>query len=490
MTSLKTAIGDDQLSRSDWGKKGLAPTTADTTKDRRLLALRRLAPTIAIGVAVALVILAVMAALVLVRGIDGQIADMTRTYEVRNSARELSAALAQAESSQRGYVLTGDPSYLESFRADSVTADVRLRTLMAAVEQNVHQRQRVGAIAGEIANKVAEMERSVALVAEGQIDVARAFAGTGMGERLMDEVSRGLEQFIREENQRLMARNAEIATSRVGLLAAMVAALAGALVLGYVFFLRARDEVRALASRQDRLRSENEELEARVAERTADLEEARAHAERERRRVEALLQETSHRIGNSLATVSSLLALQLLRTRSAEVRQALEAARSRVHAIASAHRRLRLGDDLETASASDFLGSVIEDIESTSSASGVKIETSIDPIVIGARDATTLGILAGELVVNALKHAFPDGRAGTIVVRFALDAAGVPTLVVTDDGIGFTPTEQEQDSGLGSVIVRQLASQFGGRPEFTARAGGGLEVTVALPELAKAKPQD
>src|SRR5690606_7440274 len=81
-----------------------------------------------------------------------------------------------------------------------------------------------------------------------------------------------------------------------------------------------------------------------------------------RQRVEALLQDTNHRVGNSLATVSSLLALQVMRSRSDEVRDALEAARLRVHAIASAHRRLRLGDDLESASASEFLTAVIEDI--------------------------------------------------------------------------------------------------------------------------------
>ncbi len=488
--SLKTATSTDELRQPVQGTDGLGQSTAATAGNHRVLALRHLAPTIAIGAAVTLVILAVIAALVLVRGIDGQIDDMTRTYDVRNSARDLSAALAQAESSQRGYVLTGEPSYLESYRADSVTVDVRLMTLTAMTESNQRQRQRVAAIAAEIANKVAEMDRSVELVVQGRIEVARAFAGTGMGARLMDEVSARLERFIREENQQLLERNAEVAASRQGLAVAVVAALAGALVLGYVFFLRAREELRALATRQDLLRSQNEELEARVVERTRDLEEARAHAERERGRVEALLQEASHRIGNSLATVSSLLALQLLRTRSAEVREALEAARSRVHAIASAHRRLRLGADLETAVASEFLGSVIEDIESTAGASaGVSIETSIDPIVIGARDATTLGILAGELVVNALKHAFPGGRSGTIWVRFALDAAGVATLVVADDGIGFTPAEADQDGGLGSVIVRQLAQQFGGRPEFRRSPGGGLEVSVGLPELTRVMPQ-
>ncbi len=111
--------------------------------------------------------------------------------------------------------------------------------------------------------------------------------------------------------------------------------------------------------------TQNEALELEVAERTRAIEEARARADAERQRVEALLQDANHRIGNSLATVSSLLALQVLRTQSDEVRTALEAARLRVHAIASAHRRLRLGSDFESASADELLRAVLDDIETT-----------------------------------------------------------------------------------------------------------------------------
>src|SRR5690606_11868066 len=169
--------------------------------------------------------------------------------------------------------------------------------------------------------------------------------------------------------------------------------------------------------RQEGLVTLNEALEAQIADRTREIEQARAHAERERQRVETLLQDTNHRIGNSLATVSSLLALQMLRTSSMEVRNALEAARLRVHAIASAHRRLRLGDDLENANAAEFLTAVIEDIATTQVADGrIKVVADIDAIEVKSRDATTLGILVGELVTNAIKHAFPDERSGHIHV--------------------------------------------------------------------------
>jgi len=194
------------------------------------------------------------------------------------------------------------------------------------------------------------------------------------------------------------------------------------------------------------------------------------------------LQDTSHRIGNSLATVSSLLALQLMRTRSAEVRTALEAARLRVHAIASAHRRLRLGDDMESASADEFLSAVLEDIAMTQTDSGrIAIEGKIDSIEVSARDATTLGILVGEFVTNALKHGFPDGRSGRVEVALFRDEAGVPTLQVSDNGVGLP--EGEDEGGLGSVIIRQLSGQFGGEPIYVSAPGEGVTITVSLPAL-------
>jgi two-component sensor histidine kinase len=174
-----------------------------------------------------------------------------------------------------------------------------------------------------------------------------------------------------------------------------------------------------------------------------------------------------------------------MRTRSEEVRTALEAARLRVHAIASAHRRLRLGDDMETASADEFLSAVLEDIATTQADSGrVSIEGKIDRIEVSARDATTLGILVGEFVTNALKHAFPDGRQGKVVVSLFRAASGVPTLTVEDNGVGLP--EGHDESGLGSVIIRQLSGQFGGEPIYSSVAGQGLTVSVSMPALDKA----
>lgn len=449
---------------------------------------RRATRRLAVWVSLGLLCLAAIAALMLMQGIDRQLNDITKTYAVRNAARELTYALSQAEASQRGYLLTADPQFLQPYRDAVSGLDRRVAALLDMTEDDRGQGARVISITGDISNKLAEMNRTVELAATQRSEEAQTLTETGMGARLMAEVTKTLEDFIAEEDLKLASRNQAIDQTRTGLVAALIAALIAAGVLAYALLMRTQKQVSVLAQRQRGLVTQNEALEAEVAERTRDIQEARAHAERERQRVEALLQDTNHRIGNSLATVSSLLALQMMRSDSEDVRTALEAARLRVHAVASAHRRLRLGDDLETASADEFLSAVLEDIAETQTDGGrILLQGDLAPIEVSARDATTLGILVGELVTNALKYAFPAERKGQIFVTLARDEAGIPLLRVRDDGVGMPEASEGTEQGLGSVIIRQLAEQFGGEPQYNRPAGGGTEVTIVLPELGGAR---
>lgn len=451
------------------------------------LSPRRSGQRFAVLVSLALVLVAAAAALFLVQGVDRQLQDVIHTYDTRLQAREVSIGLAEAESGQRGYVLTQNDEYLETYR-DAISAiDQHLVRLSEQVADDAGKAAQVAAIGEEIKAKTTEMDRSIALVSANRTAQARSLVETGMGLRLMDDVRASLANFIANEDDQLLARNERIEQSRRWLVGAVLSALAGAAILAFSLFNRSQQQVSALSRSQIDLLTQNESLEARVSERTQALAEATAHAERERERVEALLQDTNHRIGNSLATVSSLLGLQLMRSDSVEVREALEAARSRVHAVASAHRRLRLGGDLETTQADEFLMAVLEDLEAGATDIGdVTLVGEVEPIIIGARDATTLGIVVGELVTNAMKHAFPDGRSGTIIVRLQRNDEGVATLAVIDDGKGMSEDKDMGEGGLGSVIIRQLAQQFGGAPHYERRPEGGLAVTVVLPDLEAA----
>ena len=253
-------------------------------------------------------------------------------------------------------------------------------------------------------------------------------------------------------------------------------ALSLSVVLGYHW-------LRYSQRQQAELVAHNQALLLTLDERTNQLAQLQAHGGLEQQRIDAVLRETGHRIGNSLATVSSLLALQSLRTPSDGVREALEAARHRVHAIASSHRRVRSGQESEIIPTDEFLPAVIDDLSSNlTMRDRIVISSHVEAIPMTTRYATTLAILLSELVTNAIKHAFIGKAGGEIVVRLErLD--GVAVLSVIDDGIGMPNVPPASASGLGLVLVKQLAGQFGGVPVFEYPSSGGTRVIVPLPRL-------
>ncbi|MBK8086076.1 MAG: CHASE3 domain-containing protein [Devosia sp.] len=447
----------------------------------RLGPLRR----VAIVVSLLLIVVAASASLFLVRTVDSQLDDIAGAYEVRRQARDLLLAVVDAETGQRGYLLTRDARYLDPYNRAIATMDDTYRRLLELVDGTAARRDRIAVIADDLERKRDELTRTIDLASGGNPEAALAVVRSNAGAELMARLRQVVNSFIADEDAALVDRNRQMEANRQWLVAAIVAALGAAAALAYALFARTQRQVTALAQSHSALRSANEDLEARVLARTAEAEESRARAERERERLETLLQDTNHRIGNSLATVSSLLGLQLGRSQSAEVREALEAAQARVHAVASSHRRLRLGADLETTDAADLLQAVVADIEeSIPEDRNVEVHCALQPMVISARDATTLGIVLAELVTNALKHAFGEGAGGSIWVRLDRAAAGTARFVVEDNGRGLTRVAHpDSEPGLGAVIVSQLARQFGGAVEYAERDGGGTVVMVLLPGL-------
>lgn len=437
---------------------------------------------VAIIASMTLVLVAVAASLYLVRTVDSQLADIAKTYEIRRQTRELMLAIVDAETGQRGYLITRDEAYLDPYNIAVGNLSQTYQSLLALLEDNPAQRARIDGLVPDLDAKRAEMARTIELMSVGQSAEALALLRSDTGLELMERIRSVLRQVIGEEDDKLVDRNGRMQLYRQLLIVTILAALGAAAILAYALLSRTQRTVAALSERQSLLRSQNEELEAHVRARTAEVEEARGHAERERARLETLLQDTNHRIGNSLATVSSLLGLQLARTGSDEVRNALEAAQLRVQAIASGHRRLRLGADLETTDAAEFLSDVIDDLAvAVPPGKQVQFEKQLQEMVIPARDATTLGIAVSELVTNAMKHAFAERDGGTIYVRFERPEGGMTQLTVEDNGKGLVAGGED---GLGALIVKQLARQFGGgEPEYRERNGGGTSVTVQLPRL-------
>ena len=440
-----------------------------------------------------LVLLSALITLFLSYGVNSQVVDISKNFELREQVSRVTRIAYNIEMSRRGYLLTLDDAYLELYQHSIVNIDQTLSDLALLTEGNPQQDARVKKIRALVERAHDDVRTTVNLAKAGKVQEAIEKVRGDEGRLLMDQLSDTVSQFIATEEQELAERNAHIHQMRYWLTATSIVALASAVMLSFLLFSRVQRAARVLFEGQSALLSEKELLEQRVSERTAELEKERAIAERERQRVEILLQDSNHRIGNSLATVSSLLGLQLRQTRSEEARSALSAARDRVQTVSTAHRRLRLGEDMESTRIDEFLETVIEDIRNAIGEDRkITFQTDFAPLDLKARDVTTVGIILGELITNAVKHAFKGRQEGQIAVSFRYDGeTGIPALIVEDNGVGWLRGDAEnakEQTGLGTLVVEQLCMQFGEKPVYEiSESGSGTRVIVRLSSLAKAK---
>ena len=173
-----------------------------------------------------------------------------------------------------------------------------------------------------------------------------------------------------------------------------------------------------------------------------------------------LLQELQHRVANSLQIIASVLMQSARRVQSEETRGHLRDAHNRVMSIATVQQQLaasRLGDvELRgylTQLCQSLGASMIHDHDQ------VSLAVTADDRSVNADISVSLGLIVTELVINALKHAFPGRRKGRIAVDYRSDGPEW-TLSVADNGVGMPKDPASSKSGLGTSIVLALAQQL------------------------------
>ena len=190
---------------------------------------------------------------------------------------------------------------------------------------------------------------------------------------------------------------------------------------------------------------------------------------------ETLFREIHHRVKNNLQSVSSLLQMQPIpREIKADMGQ-------RIAAMSAVHEHIYRSTNFDTVRVQNYLTTLIENIRAGSSPS-VRVVEDIEDLEVDKDAATPLGLIINEVVANAFKHAFPQGREGTIRVSLVRLADGRAELAVADDGIGFDPAQPGK--GIGRRLIRALTSQLGGESEFTSEPGLGSRFVLVFP-LAK-----
>jgi len=214
------------------------------------------------------------------------------------------------------------------------------------------------------------------------------------------------------------------------------------------------------------------------------IERDRREAElrQEVRQREIVVREADHRIKNSLQLVASLLRLQRSRLEIPEAVAAVDQAIARVFAIAESHRALHQSADLRTVVLGRVLADICEHLGqlSTTVAIGCSCEAGIE---LDAERAIPLGLIVSELLTNAFRHAYPDGKRGMVRVRAGLDRETIE-IAVSDDGVGMAENAGGGPGSLGRTIVKALVRQIGA--EFTLHSvpGEGTQATLRLPLVA------
>jgi hypothetical protein len=190
-----------------------------------------------------------------------------------------------------------------------------------------------------------------------------------------------------------------------------------------------------------------------------------------------LLREVHHRVKNNLQVISSMIRLQARTMTDESAKNSLAVLDGRVSAIAMVHEYLHRSPNLACIAAKDHFRSVVVPILSYQApqAGNLSLNMDVENIFWGIDTAIPVGLIVNELVTNAAKHAFPDGRGGEIGVSLRSIDDGMFELTVADNGVGLPedvnlPTSKT----LGLNLVSLFAEQIGAEVEVNRERGTGF----------------
>ena len=200
---------------------------------------------------------------------------------------------------------------------------------------------------------------------------------------------------------------------------------------------------------------------------------------------DALLKEVHHRVKNNLQVISSLLSLQSEYATDQHVLEMFKESQHRVESMALVHERLYRADDSRRIDMADYTHTLASHlfVSYGNRAEPITLALNVeDNLTLGIDTAIPCGLIIHELVTNALKHAFSDGRKGEVRLSMAVNDAGQYTLVVSDNGIGFpTDLDFRNTESLGLQLVTTLTEQLEGT--IALESNGGTTFTIAFTEL-------
>jgi PAS domain S-box-containing protein len=174
-----------------------------------------------------------------------------------------------------------------------------------------------------------------------------------------------------------------------------------------------------------------------------------------------LLHEVEHRVKNSLQMIASLVLLKGRRTRDPGTRQILQDMAERVSALSHVHRLLYASEDVSSFNLADFIRELAEEHVATLPQGQVDLHLDLASLNAPAAKAAPLALLLNELIGNAVKHAFPEGRRGRLTIQVGRIEKKLQILI-EDDGIGLRHAPAPEGS-FGRTLINMLVQQLKGQ---------------------------
>lgn len=238
---------------------------------------------------------------------------------------------------------------------------------------------------------------------------------------------------------------------------------------------------------EDALRAMHNELEKRVAERTAELASANQvlHEEIDQRKraeqqLRVLLREIHHRVKNNLQVIASLIDLQSDYVQDPRSLEMFREIRNRVKSMARVHEMLYQSRNLARIYFADYVPSLVGDVLRSFGVRAELVSSRIEidhDLVLDVEQAIPCGLILNELVSNAIKHGFAGDRRGEIAVSMHA-AAGRCRLTVQDNGVGLPPGfDLAQNASLGLQLVLTLTQQLDGTLDCSSSGGTTFQLT-------------
>lgn len=195
---------------------------------------------------------------------------------------------------------------------------------------------------------------------------------------------------------------------------------------------------------------------------------------------EVLLKEVHHRVKNNLQIISSLLQLQAQNLTDPQVIAALQESQNRIHSMSLIHKKLYTSSDLGQIDVMEYVQNLATSllVSYKTTPGAIALQTQLEPVFLNIDQAIPCGLIINELISNALKHAFPQGRMGAIEISLHM-VNGWVELTIQDNGIGL-PEEVnwENPSSLGLSLVYALAvEQLEGRIEVSRQPKTAFTIT-------------